>query len=115
MYQKATNTMSSRSTARRRQIAPNEPVSLGQSLQRLISDLGIEMRLSERKVIMLWEEVVGPEIARATEPDRMTRGSLHIRVKTAPWRHALMFQREEIRRKLNGRMGEDLIKQIVLK
>lgn len=77
--------------------------------------MGIGGRLLEQRAMLLWDEVVGPEIAQAARPDRMTRGSLHVRVKTATWRHALLFHREEIRRKLNGRLGEEIIKQIVLK
>ncbi len=100
---------------RRRQAISKEPVSIGQSLQGLISEMGIGTRLSERRAILLWDDVVGPEVARAAQPDRMNRGSLHVRVKTATWRHALMFHREEIRQKLNSRLGEELIKQIVLK
>lgn len=91
------------------------PVPIGQSLQRLIADMGIGGRLLEQRAMLFWDEVVGPEIAQAARPDRMTRGCLHVRVKTATWRHALLFHREEIRRKLNDRLGEDTIKQIVLK
>jgi predicted nucleic acid-binding Zn ribbon protein len=77
--------------------------------------MGIGTRLAERRTLLLWDEVVGPEIAQAARPDRINRGSLHVRVKTATWRHALLFHREEIRHKLNERLGEELVKQIVLK
>lgn len=95
--------------------APTSPIPISQSLQHLIGDLGIGTRLSERRALLLWEEVVGPEVAQATQPEKVSRGSLHVRVKTATWRHALLFHREEIRLKLNQRLGEDLVRQIVLK
>lgn len=92
-----------------------KPIPLGQSLEQLITDLGIGGRIAEQRAMLLWDEVVGPAIAQAARPDRMTRGSLHVRVKTATWRHTLIFEREKIRRKLNDRLGGEPIKQIVLK
>jgi predicted nucleic acid-binding Zn ribbon protein len=100
---------------RRRTEARKGPISIGQSLNRLISDMGIGTRLAEKRAMLIWDEVVGPEVAQAAQPDRVSRGSLHVRVKTATWRHALLFHRDEIRKKLNARLGEDLIQQIVLK
>jgi predicted nucleic acid-binding Zn ribbon protein len=100
---------------KRRRGTAGGPVPIGQSLQRLIADMGIGGRLLERRAMLLWDEVVGPEIAQAARPDRMARGSLHVRVRTATWRHTLLFHREEIRRKLNDRLGEETVKQIVLK
>lgn len=100
---------------KRRRGTTGKPVPLGQSLRRLIADMGIGGRLQEQRAMLLWDDVVGPEIAQVARPDRVARGSLHVRVKTATWRHALLFHREEIRRKLNDRLGEDTVKQIVLK
>jgi predicted nucleic acid-binding Zn ribbon protein len=99
---------------RRREKGGKGPIAIGQSLTRLISEMGIGTRLSEKRAMLIWDEVVGPEVAQAARPDRVVRGSLHVRVKTATWRHALLFHRDEIRKKLNARLGEDLIQQIVL-
>lgn len=100
---------------KRRRGTTGGPVPLGQSLQRLIADMGIGGRLLEQRAMLLWDEVVGARIAQVARPDRMTRGHLHVRVKTATWRQELLFSREEIRRKLNDRLGEEVIRQIVLK
>jgi predicted nucleic acid-binding Zn ribbon protein len=100
---------------KRRQGTTGVPVPIGQSLQRLIADMGIGERLLEQRAMLLWDEVVGLEIAQAARPDRMARGNLHVRVKTATWRHTLLFHREEIRRKLNDRLGKETVRQIVLK
>lgn len=107
--------MSFRFVRKRRAAASRGPVSLGQSLGRMIEKLGIEVRLAEHRAVLVWSDVVGPEISRVTEPARVKSGCLSVHVKTAPWRHALMFRREEIRKALNNRLGEDLVKRIVLR
>lgn len=107
--------MSFRFVRKRRASAPRGPVSLGQSLGRLIEEMGMGIPLAERRAVLLWSDVVGPEIARVTEPGRVKGGCLPVRVKTAPWRHALIFRREEIREKLNSRLGEELVKRILLR
>ena len=98
-----------------RQGSSGGPVSIGKSLDRLIEALGIGTQILERQAILLWDEVVGSRIAQATKPERVLRGNLYVRVRTATWRHTLMFHRDEIRHKLNHRLGRELIRQILLK
>jgi predicted nucleic acid-binding Zn ribbon protein len=63
-------------------------------------------------VITFWAEMVGEQIARVTEAQRMENGVLFVSVSTAPWRAELSMKRMEIMKKINSTLGKNVVKEI---
>ena len=85
---------------------------IGAAIAELVSSLGIDGTLRRYAVIARWAEIVGEQIARVTEPQRIDNGVLFVSVKTAPWRAELSVKRLEIMKKLNTAAGADVIRDI---
>jgi predicted nucleic acid-binding Zn ribbon protein len=101
--------------ARRRSDTPAKkphPVHIGAALADLTSSLGIDGTLRRYAVIAGWAEVVGDQIARVTEPQRIENGVLFVSVKTAPWRAELSLKRLDILKKLNKAAGANVVRDI---
>jgi len=59
-----------------------------------------------------WRDEVGELIARRAQPERVRNGILFVTVATHSWMQELQFQKEEIRERLNIRLGAELIRDI---
>lgn len=87
-------------------------VALGDALKRLIASLGIAPKLREVRALELWSEVVGEQIARMTEVERVEHGTLYVAVRSAPWRAELTMRRLELIERLNAAIGAKVITEI---
>ena len=81
---------------------------LGKSLQRL----NLEGRLTEYRVWPIWNEIVGPTIARNAQPEKIRHGTLFVKVTAPTWMQQLQYMKEMIAEKLNQRVGKEVVKNI---
>ena len=90
----------------------SQPKALGAAIKDLARHLGLEKNLDEYQAITSWQEVVGEQIARVTQAQRMENGVLFVSVATAPWRAELSMKRMEIMQKINAMLGKSVVKEI---
>ena len=88
------------------------PVSIQEAMLILVRDLGIAPKMAGYDIIAAWPDVVGPQIARVTSPERMENGVLYVGVASAPWRAELSMKRLELIEKLNTRVGTRVLSDI---
>jgi predicted nucleic acid-binding Zn ribbon protein len=88
------------------------PVPLSDALTSYFKQAGLTKRVQQAGIIEEWAALVGPQIARVTEPDSITPdGVLRVRVATAAWANELSLMSPRILARLNaGRSGR--VKQI---
>lgn len=89
--------------------APGKPELLGNALRHLLRRVDPERRL---EVFRLWPAEVGAALAARTAPAALRDGVLTVRVRGAAWMQELQFAKEEIRARLNSRLGADLVRDI---
>ena len=89
-------------------------VSAGDAIRQLVDSLGLAKKLREQRVLSLWEEIVGEDIAAVTQVEGFRWGQLSVSVQNPTWRHWLTFQCETIRQNLNREVGDEVIKTIRL-
>ncbi|MEO8168431.1 MAG: DUF721 domain-containing protein [bacterium] len=82
------------------------------ALDKFVHSLGITKKMKQFSVITSWAEIVGEQIARVTEADRMENGILFVKTATAPWRNELTMRRIEIMEKVNAAAGSNVVKEI---
>ena len=91
------------------------PESIGQVLEALIKDLGIERKIKGHQAVALWSEIVGAKIARVTEAHRIEDGVLYVRVQNSVWRNELTMRKPELIRMINVRMKRNTVTDIVFR
>lgn len=67
--------------------------------------LGIGDKVREHTAPLVWAELVGPQVAGATEAERVREGVLYVAARSATWAHELSFHKADILRRLNSRIG----------
>jgi hypothetical protein len=74
--------------------------------------LKLDSSLREASAVVLWPEVVGEQIAAATEAERVVDGVLHVVARSHTWAFELTFHRDQILKGLNARLGRNTITEI---
>src|SRR5207244_884486 len=74
--------------------------------------LKLDGPIGEASALMLWPQVVGEQIAAATEPERVRDGVLYVIARNHTWAFELTFHREKILHGLNQRLGRHALKEI---
>jgi predicted nucleic acid-binding Zn ribbon protein len=80
---------------------------LDDALRRLDGSAGLEAR-----AVMLWPEIVGPQISRATEATGARGGTLIITVRSEAWSSELSFLKTDLLRRYRKRLGEEFVKDL---
>lgn len=79
--------------------------AVGQVVSEQLSGLQIEAKIREHTAPLVWAEVVGPQVAGATEILGVENGILRVSTKSAVWSNELTFHKADILRRLNARIG----------
>lgn len=79
--------------------------AIGKLVEEGLAGLQIANKIREHTAPLVWAEVVGPQVAGATEVIGVRDGVLLISTKSAVWSHELTFYKADILRRLNARIG----------
>ena len=63
----------------------------------------------------VWEQIMGKTIARYTDSIQIHGHTLYISTSVAPLRQELLYQKENIIQRVNEALGEQVIKEVVIK
>ncbi len=91
------------------------PQPLSGVMQESLAGLGLAERLREAEIWRVWPEVVGATLACRAQPVRIINGTLTVSVSSAPWMQELRFMTAMMKEKLNSRLGDEVVREIVLK
>lgn len=86
--------------------------SLGDALKLLVQSLGIEKQVEQYKIFDVWNDVVGQQVAKVAQPERLANGVLFVSVNNAPWRTELTFRKKEILEKIHQQTNSKSITDI---
>ena len=87
----------------------------GDLVEKLLKGFGLDERLQQYRALIIWEEVVGPQIAARTRPIRIREGILEINVDQPTWMQQLQLMKPKILAQLNAELGKATIKDLFLK
>lgn len=93
----------------------NNPQPLGSVLRDVIERFGYREKIDAARAVEAWPDLAGPTIAGVTESVWMKDGRLFVKVRSAAWRHQLHLQREGWRRRLNERLGREVVDEVVFR
>jgi len=87
-------------------------ISIGDAIKEFLQSQGFTEKIEQADVIRMWPEIVGAKIAAKTEAKRINNGMLTVKVSDSAWRNELVYMRVTLRKKINSRIGKDLVKEI---
>lgn len=79
---------------------------------RTIREQGLETPLLQKRLVEAWPEVAGPVIQRYTLNTYIYNQTLYVRLSNPALRSDLSMQRQELTKKLNAVVGEQVITDI---
>ena len=88
------------------------PEHIGSILKQLFQDQKWEKDIEASLPLLRWQEVVGSQLGRQTQPEFFKDGVLQIRVENSVWLNHLRFLGEELRQKLNKELPSLEIKEL---
>lgn len=88
---------------------------LSELIRGYVRDNNLEQKLTEVDIISSWTELLGKTVASYTRELRIRNGTLFVKVSSPVVRNELLMMKEEIRKRLNGRAGKEIISQIVFR
>ena len=93
--------------------------SHGHSLKEVIEELLKVYHLDEKldgvNLVNSWEKVVGKMISNHTESLKVVNRVLYVKVDSSALRHELHMERSKIAKKLNKKVGKNVINEIVFR
>ncbi|MBO9563983.1 MAG: DUF721 domain-containing protein [Niastella sp.] len=63
----------------------------------------------------VWEQIMGKTIAKYTDKIQIYGTTLYITTTVAPLKQELLYQKEQIIQRVNERLGENSVKEVVIK
>ena len=90
----------------------SQPELLKFALDRRVKQLGWTRKLDGGKVMAIWNEVVGPQVAGRAQPDSFSGGSLTVVVQESAWRYQLSLSKEVLLTQLNTALGRNVVKDL---
>ena len=88
--------------------------TMQQAIDGLIDAYGLREKLDEQAVASLWDELAGGMVAKHTVAVKLRKGTLFIKVDSAPLRQELTFMRDGLKATINGRLGRAVVDEIRL-
>jgi hypothetical protein len=87
----------------------------GDLVDKMLKGFGLDERLQQYRALIIWEDVVGPQIAARTRPVRIREGVLEVNVDQPTWMQQLQLMKPKILAQLNAELGKASIKDLFLK
>jgi predicted nucleic acid-binding Zn ribbon protein len=86
--------------------------SLRDILTNLMSDAKLSFNPNDALIWKVWDEVVGPAIAKHAQPTWIKDGRLRVKVTDPIWLQELGFVGDAIKEKINKKLGRKAVERI---
>jgi len=71
-------------------------------------------KLNQTRVAVIWAKMMGPSISTYTQKIYIRKDTLYIKIQAASLRQELSYAKDKIRDNLNEKLGQDVIKHVVI-
>lgn len=91
-----------------------EPISIKQLIDKVMLEGDSRDVMLQQRASFLWTEVVGPTVNRYTFRRYVENGVLHVYITSASLKNDLSFLRNSIIKEINGRLGTEVLRDVVI-
>lgn len=86
--------------------------SLSEVLHQLLREEGLETPLNEKRLVDVWDEVVGPTVVKYTAEKFVKNHTLFVKIQNPALRQDLSMMRSQLVRRLNAAVGGGVITEV---
>ncbi len=86
--------------------------SLAAVLEQTLKKLQLTDAALEARAMLLWGEMVGEQMARASEARTIRNGVLEITTRSSAWNQEFSFQKATLLRRYRERLGKEVVRDI---
>ncbi|MCX6313813.1 MAG: DUF721 domain-containing protein [Sphingobacteriales bacterium] len=90
-------------------------LSLQDAIQQFLKKSRLKTGIQALRIEEVWEEIMGKTIAKYTEKIQIINNTLYISTTVAPLKNELLYQKDQIIQRVNEALGEQLVKEVVIK
>jgi predicted nucleic acid-binding Zn ribbon protein len=85
------------------------------ALEQMIRYYGMGPKLDEIKIGKLWDEHMGPMIARHTNNIFLKQGTLIVELDSAALKQELSYGKERIKKTMNEGLGKESVSEVIIR
>lgn len=85
------------------------------AIQEFLDKSRLKSNIRALQISAVWEEIMGKTVARYTEKIELVQGTLFITTSVAPLKQELSYQKNLISGRINEKLGEYLVKDVVIR
>ena len=90
-----------------------------QTIKEVLKDMmdtyRLKPKLNQLKVRQVWQEQMGPSITNYTTEIYLRKNKLYLNISSAPLKQELVYGKEKIIKFLNEALGEEYIKEVIIR
>ena len=90
-------------------------ISLQDAIQQFLQKSRLKSGIQALRIEEIWEKIMGKTIAKYTDKIQIINNTLYITSSVAPLKNELLYQKENIIKRINEALGEKLIKEVIIK
>ena len=91
---------------------PND-TTIKDAISKMLKVYNLQKRYDETGIVTLWPELIGTAVANRTTEIYVSNKKLFVRIESSVIKQELLMVRNEIIAKLNERVGNEVINEIV--
>ena len=88
---------------------------IGDIIRKLMKNPKLAGKLDELDALQAWEEIIGKQICKYVADQKIYKGTLYVKLKSAVVRNELSYKKSELISQINNSLGKKLLNNIVLK
>ena len=93
----------------------NNNRKVGDIIRKLMKNPKLAGKLDKLDALQIWEELIGEQLCKYIIEQKIYKGTLYVKLKSAVVRNELSYKKSEFIEKINNELGKELVKDIVLK
>ncbi len=88
---------------------------IGDIIRKLMKNPKLAGKLDELDALQAWDEIIGKQICKYVADQKIYKGTLYVKLKSAVVRNELSYKKSELISQINNRLAKKLLTNIVLK
>jgi hypothetical protein len=89
--------------------------SMQDALRKFLNQSRLKGDVQALQIEEIWEKLMGKTISKYTDSIKIIHQTLFITTNVAPLKNELLFQKDNIIKRVNEALGENVIKEVVIK
>ena len=88
---------------------------LSDAISNFVNQNNIKPKFHQAGINIIWKELMGEMVDRYTSSIKVTNQKLILVITSGPLKHELAYGKDQLIKKINEKMGDDYIKEIIIR